>query len=515
MHLEPTGAPTTGAVHSPAAPPNAGPSEADAFNRARQVLAAAAAAGAPIRDRTGRQPSPITLPEYRLGRAPANKGKRYPAEILNAGEMQAFLDAFDDGTTGVRNRALAVMLWRAGLRIAEALALMPKDVDLENGVITVLSGKGAKRRAAGIDQTAVLFLREWEAVRAKLAIGVDAPLFCTFTRGSAGRPIGSSSVREAFKRAAQRAGIQKRVHPHGLRHTHAFDLATEGVPVPLIQKQLGHASLVMTEHYIDHLAPVQLLTAVRAREWPGRVIAPATTRGAASQSVRVPLQEDVIVAAQTPRIPASPAARPLVKRPHPTGSPRGVDGEAKTKIMELIKANGGQATQAQLARALRVRNNTAKRHCEQLADAGQLVRRRMARPQGVGGSPLVVWALPPLKAIYRLDPRVEFGSRARNGHGPERVLSTIRALDGRASQTQIAGMLGLTPGTVGRHCQVLEARGELVRGGLDKATARRGSQVWSLPPRESFSRPVGLRLGLGAGSSSTTSSPKRSAPATR
>ena len=58
---------------------------AAADKRARRKLAAATAAGAPLTDRTGRARSPITLPEYRRGRAPANKGRRFPAEILTPG----------------------------------------------------------------------------------------------------------------------------------------------------------------------------------------------------------------------------------------------------------------------------------------------------------------------------------------------------------------------------------------------------------------------------------------------
>jgi hypothetical protein len=115
-------------------------------------------------------------------------------------------------------------------------------------------------------------------------------------------------------------------------------------------------------------------------------------------------------------------------------------------------------------------------------------------------------------AAYQLDPRVELGSRARDGHGPQRVLEAIGALGGRASQAQLAGILGVIPGTVGRHCHILEARGELVRGGLDKATSGRGSQVWKLPPRDSFHRPGGLRLGLSPSpsSNSTIRTSKRS-----
>jgi integrase len=68
-------------------------------------------------------------------------------------------------------------------------------------------------------------------------------------------------------RLVSRAGIEKRVHPHGLRHTHATELAREGVSVGLIQQQLGHRSLATTDRYLRHIAPIQLITAIQDRRW--------------------------------------------------------------------------------------------------------------------------------------------------------------------------------------------------------------------------------------------------------
>jgi integrase/recombinase XerD len=68
-------------------------------------------------------------------------------------------------------------------------------------------------------------------------------------------------------RLGAKAGIEKRVHPHALRHSMAFDLMWEGVPVPLIQAQLGHASLATTQRYLDHLAPKDLVDAMQRREF--------------------------------------------------------------------------------------------------------------------------------------------------------------------------------------------------------------------------------------------------------
>jgi integrase len=61
--------------------------------------------------------------------------------------------------------------------------------------------------------------------------------------------------------------FDKRVHPHGLRHTHAAELVAEGVPVNVIQKQLGHVSLATTDIYLRHIAPADVIAMGRNREW--------------------------------------------------------------------------------------------------------------------------------------------------------------------------------------------------------------------------------------------------------
>jgi site-specific recombinase XerD len=198
------------------------------------------------------------------GRAPANAGKTYPAEILTPSEARALLAACSRrAPTGVRNRALIAVLYRAGLRVSEALALKPKDVDAVAGTITVLHGKGDRRRTVGLDDGAFDVIERWLERRPALQLTGRQPLFCTLD----GAPLKSSYVRTLLPRLARKAGIEKRVHAHGLRHSHAAELAAEGHPVNLIQAQLGHTSLATTDRYLRHIAPQQLVDATRARAW--------------------------------------------------------------------------------------------------------------------------------------------------------------------------------------------------------------------------------------------------------
>ena len=203
-------------------------------------------------------------------REPWNKGQKVPPEPLTTEEVERLIKAATDRyPTGRRNRALLVCLWRAGLRCQEVLDLKPSDIDTAAGTIRVLHGKGDKSRLVGLDTGAVALIRRWLDKRATLdlrdepAKPAERRVFCTLT----GRPIQSSYVRALLPRLAKRAGITKRVHPHGLRHSHAAELANEGTSLHVIRQQLGHSSLAVTDRYIQALQPVDVIEAMQQREW--------------------------------------------------------------------------------------------------------------------------------------------------------------------------------------------------------------------------------------------------------
>lgn len=199
-----------------------------------------------------------------MSRYPSNKGRRYPVEVLTPDEALGLLSSVSQGSpVGLRNRALITVMYRAGLRHSEALDLYPKDVDLEAGSISVLSGKGGKRRTVGIDPGAIEVIRSWMAYRAELGFGPHERLFCS-TRG---RRLSTSYMRALLPRLGRQAGIAKRVHPHGLRHTMAYELMMEKVPIKIIQQQLGHSNLATTDGYLSHIAPADLIEAIGKREW--------------------------------------------------------------------------------------------------------------------------------------------------------------------------------------------------------------------------------------------------------
>jgi site-specific recombinase XerD len=128
------------------------------------------------------------------------------------------------------------VLWRAGLRVDEALALREADLDRRRGSLLVRHGKGGRRREVGMDDWGWQELEPWLIARVALPIG---PLFCIINGRTRGRPWTTSGARAELRRAATRAGVRRRFAPHQLRHAHAVEMAREGVPLIVI-----HASSV-------------------------------------------------------------------------------------------------------------------------------------------------------------------------------------------------------------------------------------------------------------------------------
>lgn len=192
------------------------------------------------------------------------KGRKFPAEPLRPEEVKSLIAACSSrAPTGVRNKALLTTLYRGGLRIGECLALMPKDLNLKQGSIRILHGKGDRARTIGLDPGAWGILQVWLERRLSLGIGTRCPVFCTLK----GTPLKTAYVRALLPRLAKRAGIDRRCHPHALRHSFASELVSEGTPLNLVQAQLGHNSLATTDRYVRHLNPIAVVQAMRMRSW--------------------------------------------------------------------------------------------------------------------------------------------------------------------------------------------------------------------------------------------------------
>jgi site-specific recombinase XerD len=216
-------------------------------------------------DRAGRHRSPATMPGFHAGRPPRNKGLRYPADPPKVEEIVAVMRAAGDGAYGRRLRGLIVILWRAGLRIQEALNLAEGDLDRRRGALLVRRGKGGRRREVGMDHWGWDELHPWLELRAELPVG---SLFCVINGSTRGRHWSSAAARAGMRRTAVAAGVRRRFAPHQLRHAHAVELAREGVPLIVIQRQLGHSNLGITSIYLQGIDNAEIIETVHARRAP-------------------------------------------------------------------------------------------------------------------------------------------------------------------------------------------------------------------------------------------------------
>jgi integrase/recombinase XerC len=148
----------------------------------------------------------------------------------------------------LRDRALVELLYGAGLRVGELVALDVRDVDLHQCEVRVW-GKGGKERVVPLPAAARKALDGWLRPRARTGV-LGEPLFTTL-RGRAGEPrrLSDRDVRRILERRARQLGLADRVHPHRLRHSYATHLLDMGAGLREIQELLGHASLSTTQRY--------------------------------------------------------------------------------------------------------------------------------------------------------------------------------------------------------------------------------------------------------------------------
>jgi site-specific recombinase XerC len=163
-------------------------------------------------DAAGRRRSPATTPGFRAGVAPRNKGQRYPADPPTVDEIVAVMRQAGHDRHGHRLTAVIVVLWRAGLRIHEALSLTETDLDQRHGSILIRHGKNDRRREVGMDAWAWgTTIEPWLADRAGPPIG---PLFCVIDGPTRGRAWSDSAARVELRHLALKAGVRRRFAPH-------------------------------------------------------------------------------------------------------------------------------------------------------------------------------------------------------------------------------------------------------------------------------------------------------------
>ncbi|RNF82849.1 tyrosine recombinase XerC [Montanilutibacter psychrotolerans] len=191
----------------------------------------------------------------------APKAPRKLPQVLDPDEAKVLVEVPTDVPLGLRDRALLELFYSSGVRLSELCALRWRDLDLADGLVTVL-GKGGKQRSVPLGSHARAALAEFRA-----STGADnaLPVF----PGRGGGPITPRAIQLRMRTLAQRQGLFKRVHPHLLRHSFASHILESSGDLRGVQELLGHADIATTQIYthldFQHLARVYDAAHPRAR----------------------------------------------------------------------------------------------------------------------------------------------------------------------------------------------------------------------------------------------------------
>lgn len=179
-----------------------------------------------------------------IERIPYPKKETKLPVVLSVDEVRRLLAA----VRNLKCRTVLMTLYGAGLRLGEALALAPSDIDSARMVIRVQQGKGKKDRYADLSPTLLAALRAyWTSYR---------PTRRLFPGESPDRSLHETAVQRACGDARRLAGLAKSVSPHTLRHCYATHLLEAGKDLRTIQLRLGHQALATTAVYL-HVAAGQ------------------------------------------------------------------------------------------------------------------------------------------------------------------------------------------------------------------------------------------------------------------
>ena len=143
--------------------------------------------------------------------------------------------------TGLRNKAMLTLMLNTGLRVSEVTSLKINSMDLKNRSLKVVNGKGHKDRNITIGQQTAELLKQWIKRRAE-----GEYLFNT----REGKQLKVRYIQAMIKRYSERAGINKNIYPHTLRHTFATNFYRQTKDIETLRKLLGHSDITTTQIYV-------------------------------------------------------------------------------------------------------------------------------------------------------------------------------------------------------------------------------------------------------------------------
>ena len=186
-------------------------------------------------------------------------------KIISGKDVRKLLNCINTHCpTGIRNCAIIITMYRAGLRVSEVCNLTLSDINFDTGLIYVQQAKGKKDRYVPMDNDIMTSLQAWLKIRPD-----SEYLFCTLQGGQ----LDTRYVREVCYRLSRKAGVyiqdgakKKPVSPHKLRHTCFSELLREGTcNIREIQELAGHSSVATTQIY-THVILDEIQAKIRKRK---------------------------------------------------------------------------------------------------------------------------------------------------------------------------------------------------------------------------------------------------------
>ncbi len=188
-------------------------------------------------------------------RSPKNE-RRLPA-VLQQSEVQQLIEVDPENLSpaALRDRAIFETLYSSGLRVSELVGLDWRDINEEVGMVTVRAGKGNKDRLVPLGEPALDALLKWRRAM-PIAWEPDGPVIVNLR----GTRLSTRSVEKILQQRIIDSGLTSGSTPHGLRHSFATHMLSNGADLRSIQEMLGHASLATTQRYthvsVNHLKEV-------------------------------------------------------------------------------------------------------------------------------------------------------------------------------------------------------------------------------------------------------------------
>ena len=187
------------------------------------------------------------IPDNTLAKVSLPKREKRLPSFLTQSETLRLIEAPTlDTPQGLRDRAILELLYAAGMRVGEITGLNVKDINLKSREILVL-GKGSKERQVLMGKTAAASIERYMRTARREFMGKRRP-DALFLNRKGGR-LSDRSVQLAVNKYARQAGLDKRTHPHMLRHSFATHMLDGGADLRVIQELLGHSSLATTQTY--------------------------------------------------------------------------------------------------------------------------------------------------------------------------------------------------------------------------------------------------------------------------